>query len=154
MLPEWLWQNNLCLINHWILFSILQVNIYLTLLSTCSFSDIVHFLSLILTPTSPNLKRGHLSLSCLCVSLDFNLKKLQRKSNSAVQFVLNIHQYVLHIYEDDNLLHEGSKYWGMNSINNRWQIPDYIHLRDSSSNLDSKGQRGKCFARKNWKSHG
>lgn len=91
MLPEWLWQNNICLINHQILFSNLQVNIYLILLSTCSFSDIVHFLSLILTPTSLNLKGGHLLLSCLFISLDFHLKKPHRKSNSTVQFALDIH---------------------------------------------------------------
>lgn len=151
------------------MFSDLQVNIYLMLLSTCFFSDIVHFLSLILTPTSLNLKRGHLLLSCLCVSLDFHLKKSHRKSNS---IVLDIHATcnmqllfkvsllwkntpkVLHIYKNDSLLHERSKYWRMNSITNRRQAPDCIHLRDSSSNLDSKGQRGKPFIRKDWKPHG
>lgn len=143
MLPEWLWQNNLCLINHQILFSNLQVNIYLMLFCTCLLSDTVHFLSLILTPTSLNLERGHLLVSCLCVSLDFHLKKPHRKSNSIVQFVLDIHATynslkvsllwkntprALHIYESDSLLHEGGKYWRMNSITNRRHVPDCIHL--------------------------
>lgn len=167
MLPELLWQNNLCLINNLILFSNLQVNIYLMLLSTCSFSDIVHFLALILTPTSLSLKRGHLLPSCLCASLDFHLEKPHRKPNSTVQFFLDIHatckSFRSHCFKrtqqkyftsmSDSLLHEGSKYWRMNSITNRGQVPDCIHLRDSSANLDSKGQGGKPFARKNWKYH-